>query len=150
MSLPVRRSSRLFGRFVLFALLLAGGGGLAAFAQAPAPQRANFKQAHKYTGDFLKQFTYSLTVDPHWIGKSDIFWYEYRTSTGKHFVRVNPQQGTRTPLFDRVKLATQLSEMTKKPLEPAQLPLTRVSVSDDDHDNELVTLMRGAVLSDQV
>jgi dienelactone hydrolase len=99
---------------------------------------ANFKQAHKYSPEFLRPFVYSTAVIPNWIGKTDAFWYEYRTSNGKHFVRVNPQQGTRAPLFDRVKLATQLSEMTRKPLEPAQLPLTRVSVSDDGNTMKFV------------
>jgi dipeptidyl aminopeptidase/acylaminoacyl peptidase len=101
--------------------------------------RANFKQAYKYSPEFLRPFVYSTAVVPNWVGKTDAFWYEYRTSSGRHFVRVNPQQGTRTPLFDRVKLATQLSEMTKKPLEPAQLPLSRVSVSDDGNTMKFVT-----------
>jgi dipeptidyl aminopeptidase/acylaminoacyl peptidase len=99
---------------------------------------ANFKQAHKYSPEFLRPFVYSTAVVPNWIGKTDVFWYEYRTSRGKHFVRVNPQQGTRTPLFDRVKLATQLSEMMKKPLEPSLLPLTRVRVSDDGNTMKFV------------
>jgi dipeptidyl aminopeptidase/acylaminoacyl peptidase len=100
---------------------------------------ANFKQAYKYSPESLRPFVYSTSVVPNWVGKTDVFWYEYRTSGGRHFVRVNPQQGTRTPLFDGVKLATQLSEMTRKPLEPAQLPLTRVSVSDDGNTMKFVT-----------
>jgi dipeptidyl aminopeptidase/acylaminoacyl peptidase len=100
---------------------------------------ANFKQAYKYSPESLRPFVYSTAVVPNWIGKTDEFWYEYRTSKGKHFVRVSPRQGTRGPLFDAVKLATQLSEMTRKPLEPALLPLARVRVSDDGNTMKFVT-----------
>src|SRR5262249_19343384 len=131
MSPPVRRSSRLFGRFVLFALLLAGGGGLAAVAQAPLPPRAHLKPGPQDTGDFPKRFTYSLSVDPHWIGKSDIFWYEYRTNAGKQWYRVNARVPSKEPLFDRAKVAGLLSEQVRKPLDPLQLPITRATLEDD-------------------
>src|SRR5437879_4127090 len=82
---------------------------------AQPPQRvtgANFKQAYKYSPEFLRPFVYSTAVVPNWVGKTDVFWYEYRTSKGRQWVRVNPQQRLRAPLFDHVKLATLLSEMT--------------------------------------
>jgi dipeptidyl-peptidase 4 len=102
--------------------------------QAADQQRAtgaNFKLAYKYSPDFLNKFLYSTVVIPTWIGKTDSFWYEYRTSQGKHYYRVNPQQSTREPLFDNAKLATQLSEMTRKPLDPSLLPLANVDVNDE-------------------
>jgi dipeptidyl-peptidase-4 len=106
-----------------------------AAAQPPAETTrltgANFKQAHKYSNEFLRQFTYSLLVDPHWIGKSDLFWYEYRTHQGKQWYRVNPRAKSKEALFDRAKLAGLLSEQVRKPLDPLQLPLTRASVDDD-------------------
>jgi dipeptidyl aminopeptidase/acylaminoacyl peptidase len=68
---------------------------------------------------------------PNWIGKSDSFWYAYRTSKGTQYYRVNPRQGTREPLFDRVKLGTLLSEAIQKPLDAATLPLTRMSSNDE-------------------
>src|SRR5262249_17780266 len=88
-------------------------------------------QAQKFTNEFLRQFTYSLAVEPHWIGKSDLFWYEYRTHQGKQWYRVNARAKTKEPLFDRAKLAGLLSEQVRKPLDPLQLPLTRASVDDD-------------------
>ena len=107
----------------------------AATAQPPtAPPKvtgANFKLANKYSNDFLKQFIYSTAVEPHWIDKGDSFWYEYRTSSGKQWYRVNPGLKTKEPLFDRVKLAGQLSELVRKPLDPLQLPLTGASLSSD-------------------
>jgi dipeptidyl-peptidase-4 len=129
----------LFRRLCSIRLVVPLAAGLllavVASAQPPAaPARvtgANFKLANKYSNEFLKQFIYSTTVEPHWIGKTDLFWYEYRTSTGKQWYRVNPGLKTKDPLFDRVKLAGQLSESVRKPLDPLQLPLIGASLSDD-------------------
>jgi dipeptidyl-peptidase 4 len=100
---------------------------------------ANWKLAYKYSPEFLKKFVYSTAVTPKWIGKTDTFWYEYRTSRGNQFYRVNPQQATREPLFDNAKLATHLSEMTRKPLEPSLLPVANVSVNDEGNKMKFVT-----------
>src|SRR5262249_2032816 len=65
------------------------------------------------------------------VGKTDSFWYEYRTSKGRQWYLVNPAQAKKDPLFDRVKMAAQLSEEVRKPLDPLQLPIIRGSISDD-------------------
>src|SRR6516225_953073 len=113
------------------ALLLA----IAASIRAADPEQdrlthANYKQAFHYSSDFLRQFVYSTSVAPQWIGKTDGFWYSYRTSRGTDYWRVDPKSATKTPLFDRAKLATQLAELTQKPIDPVQLPLTRESLND--------------------
>jgi dipeptidyl aminopeptidase/acylaminoacyl peptidase len=92
---------------------------------------ANYKQASKYSNEYLRQFIYDFSVTPTWIGRTDSFWYSYRTSKGTNYYRVNPRQGTREPLFDRVKLATLLSEAVRKPLDPPVLPLSRMSINDE-------------------
>ncbi len=126
---------------LLLALLTALALSTASHLQADQQRvtGANFKQAHKYSPEFLRPFIYSTAVVPNWIGKTDVFWYEYRTSKGRQFYRVNAQQATREPLFNNAKLATLLSEMTRKPLEPALLPLSGVSVGDDGNKMKFVT-----------
>jgi dipeptidyl-peptidase-4 len=121
----------------LFVALAVAGGLLAVngSAQPPAERTrvagANYKQANKYSNELLKQFIYSTAIEPRWIGKSDSFWYEYRTAKGKQWYRVNPGLKVKEPLFDRVKLAAGLSEEIRKPLDPLQLPITVGSLSDD-------------------
>jgi dipeptidyl-peptidase-4 len=110
-------------RLHLSLLLMSGlAFGLVVHAQQPAPatpvKGANYKQANKFSDAFLRQFTYSTSVEPHWIGKSDAFWYEYHTSQGKQWFKVQPNQAKKEPLFDRVKLAGQLSVEVRKPLDP--------------------------------
>src|SRR5262249_31751409 len=92
---------------------------------------ANYKQAQKYSSTYLRQFVYDTIVVPNWIGKTDSFWYSYRTSKGTHYYRVNARLATREPLFDRVKLCTLLSELLQRPLDPAPLPLTRTTTNDE-------------------
>jgi dipeptidyl aminopeptidase/acylaminoacyl peptidase len=103
----------------------------AAWAEPERVTTANYKQAFHYSPDFLRQFVYSTSVTPSWIGKTDEFWYSYRTSKGTTWWRVDPKRANKAPLFDHAKLATQLSEAVKKPLEAAQLPLNRLTISDE-------------------
>ncbi|HSZ57171.1 MAG TPA: DPP IV N-terminal domain-containing protein [Tepidisphaeraceae bacterium] len=107
-------------------------------AQGPRIEQPNYEQALKYSNEYLRQFVYDTAVNPHWIGKTDIFWYSYRTSAGTHWYRVNPKLAAKEPLFDCEKLGSQLSEMVQKPLDCAQLPLQRESVSDDGNKFKFV------------
>src|SRR4051812_27734718 len=91
----------------------------------------NYDQALKYSNEYLRQFVYDAAVTPHWVGKTDVFWYSYRTSAGTHWYRVNPRLAIKEPLFDCMKLGSQLSEMVQKPLDCAQLPLMRESMNDE-------------------
>jgi hypothetical protein len=44
-----------------------------------------------------REFIYDTAVTPNWIGKTDSFWYAYRTSKGKTWWRVDPDQATKVP-----------------------------------------------------
>ena len=110
-------------------LLMPGRAQLASDQQLA--KGANYKQAYKYSPEFLRQFVYSTAVQPNWIGKTDSFWYQYNTSKGKQWYKVNAREATKEPLFDRVKVGAQLSEAVRKPLDPNQLPLTGVSLNDE-------------------
>jgi hypothetical protein len=112
----------------------------AAAAAEPQPvSKANYDQAFKYSTEYLRQFVYSTSVLPGWIGKTDSFWYSYRTSQGTRYWRVNAKDGKKEPLFDANVLAARLSEALKKPLDAATLPLTRVSVNDEGTKIKFVT-----------
>jgi dipeptidyl-peptidase-4 len=93
--------------------------------------RPDYQQAAQYSSEYLRQFMYDTAVTPRWIGKTDQFWYAYRTSRGTSYWRVDPKLATKAPLFDRLRLASQLMEMMQKPLDPALLTLSRLSVNDE-------------------
>jgi len=114
--------------WLVVVLLLAAA---AALAQDNRVNRPDYQQAAQYSTPYLRQFLYDTAVTPRWIGESDQFWYAYRTSKGTSYVRVDCRNGTKAPLFDHVKLASQLMELLQKPLDPAALSLSRLSVSTE-------------------
>ena len=94
---PRRRNLLLFAAF--FIVLTP------AWAEPQPVTTANYKQAAKYSREYLRQFIYDTSVTPNWIGKTDVFWYSYRTSKGTNWWKVDPKQAAKTPLFDHVKMA---------------------------------------------
>lgn len=124
-------------------LLVVGALVLLGFSPAQADperaMRADYPQAIRYNRAYLRQFIYDTSVMPRWIGKTDSFWYSYRTSQGTNYYRVNPKLPSKEPLFDRAKLAALLSELVQKPLDPATLPLSRVTVNDEATKLKFVT-----------
>src|SRR5688572_10926670 len=66
--------------------------------------RANYRLANQFGKAHVRQFVYDTSVTPRWIGKTDTFWYSFRTSQGTNYYRVNPKLKTKEPLFDRAKL----------------------------------------------
>ncbi|MGE4633124.1 MAG: hypothetical protein AAEJ47_08805, partial [Planctomycetota bacterium] len=92
--------------------------------------KPNFRQAQQYSPEYLRQRTYSSSVQPNWIGKTDQFWYSYRTSNGTDYYLVDPDARTRKPLFDHVQLAAALSQELRKPLEVHNLSLERVKIDE--------------------
>ncbi len=93
--------------------------------------RPNFKQARLFSSPYLRQRTYSTSVTPKWIGETDRFWYSYRTSGGTHYVLVDPEAKTKTPLFDHQRLASDLSLEMRKPLDSYNLSLSRAEIDDE-------------------
>ena len=109
-------------------LRVLGAGPADPPSSTPSP---NYQAADRFAPASLRPFLYDTAVNPHWIGKTDAFWYAFRTSEGTNYYRVNPRVGSREPLFDRDKLATLLSADAQKPLEPALLPITRLVINEE-------------------
>ncbi|MEE2886724.1 MAG: DPP IV N-terminal domain-containing protein [Planctomycetota bacterium] len=94
--------------------------------------KANYKLAHKYSSSFLRQFTYSTSVSPSWIGKSERFWYSFRTSSGTKYWLVDANARTKHPLFDHAKVAAGVSSATGKAVDATKLSLSSLKVSKDE------------------
>ena len=98
--------------------------GVAAMGAAPAGAQEdnrvlepNYGQAEKFTSGYLRQFVYSTSVTPNWIHDTDFFWYSYRDSEGWRYHLVNPVERVNLALFDRVKMASELSKSLKTPID---------------------------------
>ena len=99
---------------------------------AAAQQRLHgYLQAEKFTADKLNNMLFSTIVDPHWFQQGNRFWYQYKTSEGTFWYIVDPAKKQQTPLFNREKLAAQLSEIVQDPFEARHLPIRHLKASED-------------------
>lgn len=100
-----------------------------AYSQERKPE---YIQAEKFTKEKLGTMLFSTMVDPHWFHKGSNFWFEYKTSEGKFWYVVNVGQKKKTLLFDRDKLASQLTEIVHDPFEARHLPISNLKLKEDD------------------
>jgi dipeptidyl-peptidase-4 len=126
-----RATKRCIGLSFLLASIAFRAVTLASADDRESIRTPNYQQAMQYNNQYVRQFVYDTSVTPHWIGKTDTFWYSFRTSEGTRYWRVNPGLRTKEPLFDSAKLSSLLSEAVQKPLDAGLLPLQRVTMNDE-------------------
>ena len=106
----MKKSSFLLSLFIFFSLIAAA-------------QKADFKAAEKFRADNLTPKYGDLSVNPNWIEESDIFWYSFKTSSGKNYYYVNAGLKTKQPLFDSRFMAAELRKITHHPYNDLDLPI---------------------------
>ncbi len=104
---------------------------LAVQAQTPVT-KANYAAAARFSPKKLEKMLYSTAVDPHWLKKSDRFWYTYETSEGKNWYIVNAATGQKQKLFDNSKLAAQLTAIVKDPMDAQHLMIDSMRFVRDE------------------
>ena len=90
-----------------------------------------YLQAEKFTTDKLRTMLFTTTVDPHWFQQGNSFWYTYKTSEGTFWYVVNPNTRSKSQLFNREEMASQLTEIVKDPFEARQLPIRNLKAKED-------------------
>ena len=115
---------------VLAACCIAGLGmnPQAVHAQDRLP---GYLQAEKFTLEKLRTMLFSTTVDPHWFQQGNQFWFEYKTSEGKFWYVVNPAARSKELMFDRDKMAAQLTEIVGDPFDAQHLPIRALKAGAD-------------------
>jgi dipeptidyl-peptidase 4 len=117
-------------RAVRFGLALTGAVALTASAQDHG-NKANWELADKFSAASLRSRVYTSAVNPHWLGQSDSLCYDWKDHTGSTFFLVVPTTKTKKPLFDQVKLASQLSDLSHHAHDPQSLPFNTLTFSKD-------------------
>jgi dipeptidyl-peptidase-4 len=84
--------------------------------------RPNYRAAAKYSPKNIAKMVHSNSVNPHWLKKGNRFWYAYKTSDGSNHYIVDADKKSKKPLFDNVKMAKWLTEITKDPYDAKHLP----------------------------
>ena len=86
-------------------------------------QLANYREAERFMPANMWNAVFSKTVEPLFIGDSDVFWYSYKTTEGKKYFIVNPEKGRQQLLFNNEQMAQQLSVATGQTLNPDDLSI---------------------------
>ncbi len=104
-----------------------------AYAENDNTTTNRYELAERFTASKLQNMLFSTTVDPHYFKSGEKFWYSYKTSNGTKWWVVDPVARKREPLFDQVKLASQLSEIMHDPFIAEQLPIRNLDVEENGH-----------------
>ena len=91
----------------------------------------DYQRAEQFLGGNLRHHVYIADVTPHWIAKTNRFWYAKTSQKGTEFLLVDPAQSETKPAFDHARLATALTTATKREIKPTQLPFDSFEFSDD-------------------
>jgi dipeptidyl-peptidase 4 len=100
------------------------------------PTKGNYELAARFSPEKLKKMIFSTEVDAHWLKKSDRFWYQYETTSGKNWYIVNPTSRSKTQLFDKDKLAAELSKIVKDPFDGQHLDISNLKFLEDENTIE--------------
>lgn len=92
----------------------------------------DYQRAQKFLSGNLRHVVVPADVDPHWIEKSDRFWYRRARPKGTEFVLVDAAQDTSAPAFDQGKLAANLSQATKRQIDPFDLPFSDIEFVENE------------------
>ncbi len=115
--------------FILMLLLVAS---VSSYAQHSIV-KANYALAAKFSAKKLNKMIFSTSVDPHWLKKSDRFWYVFETTEGKKWYIVDPLKAEKKLLFDNEKLAAAITKIVKDPFDAQHLGLDSMRFVRDEN-----------------
>src|SRR5215475_5014154 len=83
---------------------------------------ADYQRAKKFLPGNLRHSIYIAEVSPHWVDKTDRFWYHKVSPRGSEFILVDAGQNTQSPAFDHERLAAALAKATHREFSSTDLP----------------------------
>ncbi len=104
---------------------------LLALGFSASAQNANYEHAARFSTKNLRNMVYSTRVRPNWFEKSDRFWYSWKTADGTNYYIVDAASGRKSEIFDREKLARDITEITRDPYDAWHLPLGGLKLKED-------------------
>jgi dipeptidyl aminopeptidase/acylaminoacyl peptidase len=102
-------------------------------AQNTPVTKANYQAAARFSPKKIEKLIFSTNVDPHWLKKSDRFWYMYETSDGKKWWIVDPVKGEKKALFDNADLAAKITRIVLDPFDAQHLGLDSMRFIKDEN-----------------
>ncbi|MDX2049441.1 MAG: DPP IV N-terminal domain-containing protein [Chitinophagaceae bacterium] len=103
------------------------------FSQTAPVAKANYQLAARFSPKKLEKLIFTTSVDPHWLKKSDRFWYMYETSEGKKWYIVDPAKAEKKLLFNNADLAAKITRIVKDPFDAQHLGLDSMRFVKDEN-----------------
>ncbi|WP_192822185.1 DPP IV N-terminal domain-containing protein [Rufibacter sp. LB8] len=116
--------------FYFLGVLLLSSLGL--HAQQGQPAKANYQLASRFSPKKLEKLIFTTSLDPHWLKKTDQFWYQYETSNGKNWYIVDPATKSKRAIFDLDQVAAAITLIVKDPFDAQHLPIENLKFTEDE------------------
>lgn len=102
-------------------------------AQQTPVTKANYQAAARFSPKKLDKMVFTTSIDPHWLKRSDRFWYMYETTEGKKWYIVDPATAGKKRLFDNEKLAAAITRIVHDPFDAQHLGLDSLRFIKDEN-----------------
>ena len=121
-----------------FTTRLAPGAFLIGLAAAAAPlgaQQVSYSRAEQLLSWNSDRLVSGDQVNPQWMKDGNRFWYRNKTASGAEFMLVDPGTGSKSMLFDHVRLAQAMTSASDTAFDGNKLPFQTFRFGKDG-DNE--------------
>jgi dipeptidyl aminopeptidase/acylaminoacyl peptidase len=102
-------------------------------AQQVPVTKANYALAARFSPKKIDKLIFSTSVDPHFLKKSERFWYMYETTEGKKWYIVDPVKAEKKVLFDNADLAAKITRIVKDPFDAQHLAIDSMRFIRDEN-----------------
>ena len=102
-------------------------------AQQVPVTKANYALAARFSPKKVDKLIFSTSVDPHFLKKSERFWYMYETTEGKKWYIVDPIKAEKKLLFDNADLAAKITRIVKDPFDAQHLAIDSMRFIRDEN-----------------
>jgi len=90
----------------------------------------DYQRAERFLPGNVRHLVYTADVNPHWIEKTNRFWYRKAGMQGTEFILVDAEQNTSGAAFDHERLAAALSRAAKQDYAASALPFSEIEFVD--------------------
>jgi dipeptidyl aminopeptidase/acylaminoacyl peptidase len=90
----------------------------------------DYQRAQQFLPGNVRHLVSVADVNPHWIEKTNCFWYRRVGLSDTKFILVDAEQNTSGPAFDHERLATALSRAAKQEYSASALSFSEIEFMD--------------------
>ena len=97
--------------------------------QASVVTADDYARAESFLAQHTNPLVFGTTVSARWLDDGR-FWFQSNGSDGATYFLVNPKERTRIPAFDQERLATVLTGIVGRTVEPSEIPVEDIWIEE--------------------